>query len=158
MLNCLENTLKRQFDSCQILDLINFQNNLTGPNSNTAGNNLDSRLKYSKIIHRYAKNSPFTWFLYWWLPFDTDFTYFVSQFHQSCGINARECFHGLAAPQQSMLGALIVIAMAMTIDLTFSGLATKLWLNFQGLFISLRIVDFTFLLQNWLNGITLQWQ
>ena len=33
-------------------------------------------------------------------------------------------------------------------------LATKLWLNFQGPFISLRIADFTFLLQNWLFGIT----
>ena len=58
MLNCLENTLKLQFDSyvqcdrCQILDLINFQNNLTWPNSNTAGISLDSRLKNSKITHR----------------------------------------------------------------------------------------------------------
>ena len=42
----------------------------------------------------------------------------------------------------------------MTIDFTFSGFATKLWLNFQGLFISLRVVGFTFLLQNWLKGIT----
>ena len=31
------------------------QNNLTRPNSNTAGISLDSRLKYSKITHRYAK-------------------------------------------------------------------------------------------------------
>ena len=51
-------------DNCQILDLINFQNNLTWPNSNTAGINLDSRLKYSKITHSYAKDSPFTWFLF----------------------------------------------------------------------------------------------
>ena len=33
---------------------------------------------------------------------------FICQFHQSWGINARECFHWLAAPQQGMLGALIV--------------------------------------------------
>ena len=59
MLNCLENTPVWQLcDSCQILDLINFQNNLTLPNSNTAGISLDSRLKYSKITHRYAKDSP----------------------------------------------------------------------------------------------------
>ena len=54
----LFNTLKLLFDSCQILDLINFQNNLTLPNYNTAGISLDStcsRLKYSTIIHRYAK-------------------------------------------------------------------------------------------------------
>ena len=38
--------------SCQILDLTNFQNNLTWPNSNTAGISLDSRLKYSKVTHR----------------------------------------------------------------------------------------------------------
>ena len=43
--------------SCQILDLINFQNNLTGPNSNTAGISLDSRLEYSKITHRYSKTT-----------------------------------------------------------------------------------------------------
>ena len=96
-------------DSCQILDLINFQNTLTWPNSNTAGISLNSRLKYSKITHRYAaKNSPFTWFLYWKLPTDTDFIHFICQFHQSWGINARECFHGPVAPQPGMLGALIV--------------------------------------------------
>ena len=54
------------------------------------------------------KNSPFTWFLYWKLPTDTDFIHFICQFHQICGINARECFHGPVAPQQGMLGALIV--------------------------------------------------
>ena len=63
MLNCLEDTPKLQFDSyvmssCQILDLINFQNNLPWPNSNTAGISLDSRLIYSKIAHRYSKDSP----------------------------------------------------------------------------------------------------
>ena len=42
-------------DSCQILDLINFQNNLTWPNSNMLESSLDSRLKYSKITHMYAK-------------------------------------------------------------------------------------------------------
>ena len=44
-------------DNCQILDLINFQNNLTW-HSNTAGISPDPRLKYCKITHRYAKNSP----------------------------------------------------------------------------------------------------
>ena len=96
-------------DSCQILDLINFPNNLTWSNSNTAGISLDSRLEYSKITHRYAKKtSPFTWILYWKLHTGTDFIHFICQFNQSCGINARECFHGLVAPQQGMLGALIV--------------------------------------------------
>ena len=42
-------------DSCQIFDIINFQNNRTWPNSNTAGISLDSRLKYNTITHRYAK-------------------------------------------------------------------------------------------------------
>ena len=56
MLNCLENTLKLQFDS--YVTAVNswpnqFQNNLTWP-SNTAGISLDSRLEYSKITHRYA--------------------------------------------------------------------------------------------------------
>ena len=48
-----------------------FQNNLNliWP-SNTAGISLDSRLGYSKITHRYAKVSPFTWFLCWKLPID----------------------------------------------------------------------------------------
>ena len=59
MLNCVENTLKLLFDklcdSCQILDLNNFQNNFTWPNSNTAGISLDSRLKYSKITHMCTK-------------------------------------------------------------------------------------------------------
>ena len=54
------------------------------------------------------KNSPFAWFLYWQLPTDTDFIHFICQFHRFCGINARECFHGPVAPQQGMLGALIV--------------------------------------------------
>ena len=34
---------------------INFQNNLTWPNSNAAGISLDSRLKYNEITNRYAK-------------------------------------------------------------------------------------------------------
>ena len=50
-------------DSCQIIDLINFQN--TWPDSNSAGISLDSRLKYNVITHRYAKSFPFTLFLYW---------------------------------------------------------------------------------------------
>ena len=49
----------------------------------------------------------------------------------------------------------IVIAIGDYYRFAFFGLVTKLWLKFQGLFfISLRIVDFTFLLQNWLNVIT----
>ena len=64
----MENTLKLQFDSyvraVKLFDLINFQNKLTWPNSNTAGISLDYRLTHSKITHRYAKNSPFTWFLH----------------------------------------------------------------------------------------------
>ena len=84
-----------------------FQNNLnlTWP-SNTAGISLDSRLEYSKITHRYAKVSPFTWFLCWKLPIDTDFIHFICHFHQS--VNAWECFDQPAALQQGMLGALIV--------------------------------------------------
>ena len=41
----------------------------------------------------------------------------------------------------------------MIIDSWFSGLATKLSI-FKGFFNSLRIADFTFLLQNWLYGVT----
>ena len=61
-----------------------FQNklNLTWP-SNTAGISLDSRLEYSKSTHRYAKVSPFTWFLCWKLPIDTDFIHFICHFHQA---------------------------------------------------------------------------
>ena len=59
-----------------------FQNNLTWP-SNTAGISLDSRLEYSKITHRYAKISPFTWFLCWKLPIDTDSIHFICHFHQA---------------------------------------------------------------------------
>ena len=61
-----------------------FQNNLnlTWP-SNTAGISLDSRLEYSKITHRYAKVSLFTWFLCWKLPIDTDFIHFICHFHQA---------------------------------------------------------------------------
>ena len=40
------------------------------------------------------KNSPFSWFLYFKLPTDIDFIQFICQFHQSCGINAREYFQG----------------------------------------------------------------
>ena len=43
---------------------------------------------------------------------------------------------------------------AMTIDSRFSGYLLSFDWNFKGFFISLRIVDFTFLLQNWLNVIT----
>ena len=49
---------------------------------------------------------------------------------------------------------IIVIAIGDDYRFAFFGLVTKLWLKFQGLFISLRIVDFTFLLQNSLNVIT----
>ena len=37
------------------------------------------------------ENSPFTWLLYWKLPIDTYFIQFICQFHQFCGIIAREC-------------------------------------------------------------------
>ena len=108
MLNCLENTLKNPVwqlcDSCQILDLINFKT--TWP-SNTVGISLDSRLEHSKITHRYAKVSPFTWFLCWKLPIDTDFIHFICHFHQAVTWMP-ECFDGSAAPKQGMLGALIV--------------------------------------------------
>ena len=59
-----------------------FQNNLTWP-SNTAGISLDSRLEYSKITHRYAKVSSFTWFLCWKLPIDTDSIHSICHFHQA---------------------------------------------------------------------------
>ena len=114
MPNCLENTFKLQFlqicDSCQILDLINFQNNLTWLDSNIAGISLYSRLKYSQMSHRYAKNSQFIWFLYWKRPIDIDFIHFICQLHQFCGINDRDCFFMVepVAPQLGMLGALIV--------------------------------------------------
>ena len=55
---------------------------------------VDSWLRYSKITHRYAKDSPFTWFLYLKLPIDTDVIHSICQFHQSCGINARENLKG----------------------------------------------------------------
>ena len=47
--------IRQLCDSCQIIEQINIQNNMTWPNSNTAGISLDSRLKYSKITHRYWK-------------------------------------------------------------------------------------------------------
>ena len=49
--------------------------------------------------------------------------------------------------------SIIVIAMGDDYRFDVFGLATKLWI-FRGFFISLRITDFTFLLQKWLNGIT----
>ena len=66
-----------------------FQNNLnlTWP-SNTAGISLDSRLEYSKITHRFAKVSPFTWFLCWKLPIDTDFIHFSSVEEGTCAAMA----------------------------------------------------------------------
>ena len=62
-----------------------LQNNLIWP-SNTARISLDStcsRLEYSEITHRYAKVSPFTWFLYWKLPIDTGFIHSICHFHQA---------------------------------------------------------------------------
>ena len=94
--------------SCQILHLISFQNNLTWPNSDTVG---VEGLGWNtvKLLFGMQKNpSLFTWFLYWKLPVDRDVIHFICHFHQSGGINARECFHGPAAPQSVMLGALIV--------------------------------------------------
>ena len=77
---------------CQILDLIDFHNKPTWPT--LLESSLDSWLKYSKITHRYAKNFPFSWCLNLKLPIDTDFIHFICQFHQSCGINAREYLQG----------------------------------------------------------------
>ena len=90
----------RLCDSCQILVIINFQNNLTWPNSNTAPISLHSRLKYSKITHRYAKKTLHS--------LGSLLITSNCQFHQSWGINARKCFLGPVAPQQGMLGTLIV--------------------------------------------------
>ena len=115
MLNCLANTLNHLFDryvtAVKCFDLTDFHNNLmTWPNSNTAGICIDSRLKCSIITHRYAKKKPssFTWFLHWKLPIDRDFSHLICQLNQPCGINARNCFQGPAAPQQGMLGVMIV--------------------------------------------------
>ena len=91
MPNCMKKTFKLKFDSCptavKFLTWLKFQNNQT---SYIPEISPDSVLKYSKITHRYAKHSLFTWFLCWKLPIDTDFIHFICQFHQSCGINARE--------------------------------------------------------------------
>ena len=55
------------------------------------------------------KTSPFSWFLYFKLPIDIDFIHFICQFHQSCGINAREYFQGqLHFSKVCWPGALIV--------------------------------------------------
>ena len=84
MLNCLgkysQTPIWQLCDTCQILDLINFQNNLI---STLLESGLDSSLKCSKITHRYAKDSPLTRFFYWKLPIDTVFIHFICQFHQS---------------------------------------------------------------------------
>ena len=50
---------------------------------------------------------------------------------------------------------MIVIAIGDDYRFAFFGLVTKLLIEIsRAFFISLRIVDFTFLLQNWLNVIT----
>ena len=95
-------------DSCQILDLIDFQNNLSWPNSNTAGIGLDSRLKYSKITHRYAKNPHSLSSCTENIPLIQISSILSVNFNQSGGIDAIECFHWPVVPPQSMLGALIV--------------------------------------------------
>ena len=81
MLNCLENTLKLQFDS--YVTLVNFQTTWLDLIPTLLESGLDSRLKYSKITHRYATDYPFTRFLYWELSIDTNFIHFICQFHQT---------------------------------------------------------------------------
>ena len=102
ILNCLENTLK--FDS--YVTAVKFlTKSIFKPTwfdlipTLLEWISLDSRLKYSKTTHRYSKEN-----LSIHKVLDTD----LIQFHQSCGINAKECLHGPAAPLQGMLGALIV--------------------------------------------------
>ena len=91
ILICLENTLKLLFDSC--VKSVKFKTNWLDIIP-TLLESSESWLRYSKITHRYAKDSPFTWFLYLKLPIDTDFIHSICQFHQSCGIKAREYFKG----------------------------------------------------------------
>ena len=59
MLNCLETTHKRKFDSyvsaMKFLTYLIFKTTWR-PNSNTTEISLDSGMKYSKISHIYAKN------------------------------------------------------------------------------------------------------
>ena len=81
MLNCLENTLKLQFDS--YVTLVNSQTTWLDLIPTLLESDLDSRLKYSKITHRYATDYPFTRFLYWELSIDTNFIHFICQFHQT---------------------------------------------------------------------------
>ena len=92
ILICLEITLKLLFDSC--VKSVKFKTNWLDQIPTLLESSVDSWLRYSKITHRYAKDSPFTWFLYLKLPIDTDFIHYICQFHQSCGINAREYFKG----------------------------------------------------------------
>ena len=91
------------------LDLIDFQNNLTYLIWFQHSWNQCRWAEISKSTHshRYAKNYPITWLLFWQLPIDTNFIHFIFQFQQFFGVNARECFHA-AAPQQDILGDLIV--------------------------------------------------
>ena len=91
ILICLENTLKLLFDSC--VKSVKFKTNWLDQIP-TLLESSESWLRYGKITHRYAKDSPFTWFLYLKLPIDTDFIHSICQFHQSCGIKAREYFKG----------------------------------------------------------------
>ena len=92
ILICLENTLKLLFDSC--VKSVKFKTTWLDQIPTLLESSVDSWLRYSKITHRYAKDSPFTWFLYLKLPFDTDFIHSICQFHQSCGINPREYLKG----------------------------------------------------------------
>ena len=105
MLNCLEKVSQTPVwqlcDSCQIIHLINFQNNLTLPNSSTAWIGLAIIGWYTvKLLTGMQK-----------LSIHLVFVQKASHCQVSsilsgifCDINAREYFNGPAAFQQGMLG------------------------------------------------------
>ena len=86
--NLLGKNSQLLFDSC--VKSVKFKTNWLDQIPTLLESSVGSWLRYSKITHRYAKDSSFTWFLYLKLPIDTDFIHSICQFHQSCGINARE--------------------------------------------------------------------
>ena len=114
ILICLENTLKLLFDSC--VTSVKFKTKWLDQIPTLLESSVDSWLRYSKITHRYAKNSPFTWFLYLKLPIDTDFIHFICQFHYPCGINAREYFKGQLHLSQACFDCLMASLILITTD------------------------------------------
>ena len=101
------------YSICVPVWLLISMNLITGPGSVSD--------KPSSVTWLATRHSPFTCLLYWNLLIDTDFIHYICQFHQCCGINARECFPWASCTSAKHAGRLDCLMTSLILITMYNG-------------------------------------